>query len=212
MKIAYVVSLVLIIAAFVISAYVYPAAPDEVPSHWDASGEVDGYMSKFWGLLILPIMMSFLFPLFFILPRIDPLKKNIMKFIGYFHGLMIVLFSFFFYTHTLIIFASFGTVFNMTVMLMPALGLMFYFIGIVMENSKQNWFIGIKTPWTLSNEKVWNKTHKLGGKLFKITALLAIVGMFFGELGIWLFIVPVLVLSFYLIAYSYFEYQKETKK
>ena len=95
---------------------------------------------------------------------------------------------------------------------MPALGLMFYFIGIVMENSKQNWFIGIKTPWTLSNEKVWNKTHKLGGKLFKITALLAIVGMFFGELGIWLFIIPVLVLSFYLIAYSYFEYQKETKK
>ncbi len=212
MKIAYIVSLVLIIAAFVISVYVYPAAPDEVPSHWNAKGEVDGYMSKFWGLFILPIIMSLLFPLFLILPKIDPLKKNVMKFINYFHGLIIVLFCFFFYIHVLIIFASFGTIFNMTVMIMPALGLMFYFIGIVTENAKQNWFIGIRTPWTLSNEKVWNKTHKLGGKLLKLMALLAIIGIFFGEWGIWLFIVPVLALSFYLVAYSYFEYQKETKK
>jgi len=212
MKAAYTLSLVLIIAAFAVSGWVYPNVPDKVASHWNASGEVNGYMPKFWGLFLMPFVMALLLPLFVAIPRIDPLKKNITHFIGYFHGLVIVLFGFFFYIHMLTIFANMGVTFNMTVMLMPAMALLFYFLGIVIENARQNWFIGIRTPWTLSSRHVWDKTHKLGGKLFKIMALLALAGMLMGELGLWLFVVAVIALSFYLVAYSYFEYQKENGK
>jgi uncharacterized membrane protein len=81
-----------------------------------------------------------------------------------------------------------------------------------MENAKRNWFIGIKTPWTISNDVVWEKTHKLGGKLFKVAAALSLLGIFFGELAFWFTILPVMAFSVYLLFYSYFEYQKEMKK
>jgi len=64
-------------------------------------------------------------------------------------------------------------------MMVPALGILFYYCGILIENAKRNWFIGIRTPWTLSNEKVWERTHKIGGKLFKIAGLIAFLWYFF---------------------------------
>ena len=81
-----------------------------------------------------------------------------------------------------------------------------------MENAKRNWFVGIRTPWTLSSETVWNKTHKLGAKMFKIAVLLAFIGFFFGSYAIFFVLIPVLSAAGYLMAYSYFEYQKEAKK
>jgi len=212
MKAEYVLSLALIIAAFVVSAWAYPNVPDKVAGHWNASGEVNGYMPKFWGLFLMPFVMALMLPLFMAIPRIDPLKKNILQFIGYFRMLVLVLFGFFFYIHMLIIFANLGVAFNMTVMMLPAIALLFYFLGIVIENARQNWFVGIRTPWTLSSRRVWDRTHKLGGKLFRVVALLALAATFMGEFGLFVFIAAAIAVSFYLVAYSYFEYRKESGK
>ena len=81
--------------------------------------------------------------------------------------------------------------------------------GVLTENAKRNWTIGIRTPWTLSNETVWNKTHKIGGKLFKIVAIISLSGLFLQKYAIFLIIVPVISVAIYTIIYSYVEYRKQ---
>lgn len=100
----------------------------------------------------------------------------------------------------------------MTVMMLPALAILFYYVGILVEKSKPNWFIGIRTPWTLSNEVVWEKTHKLGAKLFKGIAIFSLLGLIFQKYAIWIFLVPMITASIFIVAYSYFEYKKQVKK
>lgn len=95
--------------------------------------------------------------------------------------------------------------------LAPAFGMLFYCCGILTENAKRNWFIGIRTPWTLSNEKVWEKTHKIGGKLFKIAGVIALLGIAFQSYALFFILVPVILVATYTTVYSYIEYQKEIK-
>jgi uncharacterized membrane protein len=90
--------------------------------------------------------------------------------------------------------------------------MLFYYLGILSENVTRNWFIGIRTPWTMSNEKVWDKTHKLGGKLFKIIGLTSLLGVFFQNYAILFTLIPTILITIYTVVYSYFQYKKETKK
>jgi len=92
-----------------------------------------------------------------------------------------------------------------------AAGLLFIGVGILCENTRRNWFIGIRTPWTLSSDKVWDKTHRVGGKLFKIAGVIAIVGIFFQSYAVYFVLIPALLVAAYTIVYSYFEYKKEMR-
>jgi len=199
----------IVILSFAIAVYLYPMMPDRVASHWNAQGQVDGYTDKFWGLFIMPLVSIALLLLFVAIPRIDPLKENIQKFRKTFDIFVILVLLFLFYLFGLTIIWNFGTKFNMIWALVPAFVGLFYYVGILVENAKRNWFIGIRTPWTIMNENVWNRTHKLGGKLFKISALIAVLGMLFEDYALWFVLVPVIAISAYLVVYSYFEYQKE---
>ena len=96
----------------------------------------------------------------------------------------------------------------MTYLLVPALAALYYFIGVLVENAKRNWFVGIRTPWTLSSDRVWNRTHKLGGRLFKAAAIITLVGLLFEPYSFWFAIVPVLLVALYLVVFSYMEYKK----
>ena len=115
------------------------------------------------------------------------------------------------YIHTLTILWSFEYQFNMNLMLIPALVILFYYIGVMTSKAKRNWFIGIRTPWTLSSERVWDKTHQLGGKLIKLSAIVALIGMFFGQYALWFVLLPIMGVMVYLVVYSYLEYKKENK-
>jgi len=209
MKKSNLIILGIILLSFVIAIYLYPQMPEKVASHWNARGQVDSYMSKFWGLFLMPLILAGLFPLFLLIPKIDPLKENIKKFRKYYDGFILVMVLFFFYIYLLTVLWNLDARFNMTQLLIPAIGLLFYYAGILMENAKRNWFIGIRTPWTLSSDRVWDKTHKIGGKLFKVAGLIALVGFFFLKHAIFFMIVPVILFSVYTIIYSYIEYQKE---
>ncbi len=161
MKKSTIIILLIILISFTTGIYFYPQMPGNIASHWNAQGEVDGYMSKFWGLFLMPIISLVLFLLFLFIPRIDPLKVNIEKFRKYFDYFMIIFFAFLFYLYLLTIVWNLGARFNMIQFLSPAFGVLFFYCGIMIENAKRNWFIGIRTPWTLSNEEVWNKTHNI---------------------------------------------------
>ena len=202
----------IVILSFAIAVYLYPMMPDRVASHWNAQGQVDGYTDKFWGLFIMPLVSIALLLLFVAIPRIDPLKENIQKFRKTFDIFVILVLLFLLYLFGLTIIWNFGTKFNMIWALVPAFVGLFYYVGILIENAKRNWFIGIRTPWTIMNENVWNRTHKLGGKLFKISALIAVLGMLFEDYALWFVLVPIIAVSAYLFVYSYFEFQKEMMK
>ncbi|KAA0005070.1 MAG: SdpI family protein [Thermoplasmata archaeon] len=200
-----------ILLSFIIGIYFYPQMPEKIASHWNAQGQVDGYMSKFWGLFLMPLLSMMLFLLFIAIPKIDPLKHNIEKFREYYDGFVVLIIVYLFYVYLLTIFWNIGIRFNMVQPLAPAMGILFYYIGILIENAKRNWFIGIRTPWTLSSEKVWEKTHKIGGKLFKIAGIIAFIGVFFQRYVLFFILVPIILVAAYTIVYSYFEYQKETR-
>ncbi len=122
--------------------------------------------------------------------------------------MIIAMMLFFFYMHLLVVLWNVGVAFNMTLMFLPAIGFLFYYLGVVIENSKRNWFIGIRTPWTLSSDLVWNKTHKLGGFLFKLIGILALFAAFFPNYALYFILIPVLLVITITVVYSYFEFNK----
>jgi len=206
-----IVAIGIILFSFIIGIYLYPQMPEKMASHWNAKGEVDGYMPKFWGLFLMPIISLLIFLLFIAIPKIDPLKQNIEKFRKYYDGFVVLMIAYLFYIYLLTLLWNTGIRFSIVQPLVPAMSILFYYIGILVENAKRNWFIGIRTPWTLSSEKVWEKTHKIGGKLFKIAGIIAFIGIFFQDYAIFFILIPIISVAFYTITYSYFEYQKEIK-
>ncbi len=202
---------IIILLSFAVAFYLYPYFPERMASHWNIKGEVDGYMSKFLGLFLMPFILLGFWLLFVLIPRIDPLKENIEKFRKYFDGFILLIVLFMAYIYSLTIFWNFGIRFDMGQLLTPAIGILFFYCGFLVENAKRNWFIGIRTPWTLSSDRVWEKTHKLGGKLFKIAGIIAFLGLFLPNYSFFFIIFPVLLLTVYTIFYSYFEYKREMK-
>ncbi|VVB59450.1 SdpI/YhfL protein family protein [uncultured archaeon] len=198
-----------IFLSFIIGIYVYPSMPALMASHWNAQGEVNGYMPKFWGLFLLPLISVGLLLLFVAIPRIDPLKENIAKFRKYFDGFVALIILFLFYIHILSLYWNLGARFNFIAATVPALSILFYCVGILLEHTKRNWFIGIRTPWTLSSERVWDNTHAIGGKLFKIAAIIGLFGAVFERYAIWFVLAPVVFVVIYTIVYSYYEWKKK---
>jgi uncharacterized membrane protein len=201
--------ILLILAATIVGAILYPSLPVHMASHWDAQNQVNGYMSRFWGVFMLPIMALGLFLLFLLIPLIDPLKENIAQFRGAFNTFILLLVAFLVYIYLLSLAYNLGYPVNIGQAMMPALGIFIYYAGIMMGKAKRNWFIGIRTPWTLSSETVWAETHRLGALLFKISGVLTILGVFFGDYAFWFIMVPLLGSALFLTVYSYLVYRRE---
>ena len=212
MKLQYILSLALIVIAFAAGIYFYEELPDLMPSHWNAAGEVDDYMEKDAALLFMPAITLFLLGLFILIPKLDPLKKNIEKFRKYYDWFMLLMIAFFIYIYFVTIAWALGYQFSMNYAIMPPLAALFYYIGILCENSKRNWFIGIRTPWTLSSDTVWNKTHRLAGKLYKILAVVFIIGLLIPHEFFIYMMGLVIIIALYPVVYSFFEFQKLTGK
>ena len=170
----------MILLSLAVGIYLYPQFPFLMASHWNIQGVVDGYISRFWGVFLMPLVSFFMFLLFLVIPRIDPLKANVAKFRKYFDWFIVLIMVFFLLIYAFSLRWNLGGFkFDIFVFLPPASGILFYYCGILIENTKRNWFIGIRTPWTLSSDTVWDKTHKIGGKLFKYAGVLAFWGFSF---------------------------------
>jgi uncharacterized membrane protein len=195
--------------AFLVALFLYPQMPDPMPSHWNAAGEVDGYMAKFWGLFLMPLLALGVFVLFLAIPRIDPLKANIAQFIRAYNLMMVLLIGYLLYVYALTLLWALGYQFNMTFTLLPAMGLLFIAIGYLVGKAKRNFFVGIRTPWTLSSDTVWAKTHQLGKWTFVGAGVVSIVCAFLGEVGFWIFTLTLLAAAVVPILYSYILWRRE---
>jgi uncharacterized membrane protein len=211
-KTVFIITLIAL-AGLAFSLWASPRLPETVPSHWNAAGEVDGYSSRGQALFFLPVLTFGLGLLLIYLPNIDPLRANVERFRGVYHWAIIGFSVFFIYLHVLTLLAGMGININMTYSLIPAMGLLFFGLGFMVERAQPNWFIGIRTPWTLSSPTVWQKTHRVGGLAFKVSGVLALVGLIFPvEVGFWFTLIPPLITALGTIIYSYVAYQQERGK
>jgi uncharacterized membrane protein len=202
------IAFVLVVTA-VMTFVMYPVMPDPVPSHWNAAGQVDGHLPKFWGLILIPLLMYGFCVLFVVLPRIDPLRKNYLKFQSYYERFIFALAVFFSVIQLQIILWGMGMQVSPNLTMPVMIGILFICIGFLTEHAEPNWFVGIRTPWTLSSERVWKKTHERGGTLFKLAGVVSMIGTFAG-IHAWLVIIaPVLAVAVYSVVYSYIEFNRE---
>ena len=210
-KLSITISFVLIAIAALVGLVLYIQLPDPMPSHWNAAGEIDGYMSKFWGVWLMPLITLAFTLLLAAVPAIDPLKANIEKFRGLYNVFIVGFVAYMLYVYGLTLAAALGVQFNMTYMLIPAVGLLFVGISFLIEKAKRNFFIGIRTPWTLSSDEVWEKTHKLGAWSFRIGGVLVVIVTFLGENAAWLLLPVLLLMALTPVVYSYFVFARLEK-
>ncbi|MDP1778932.1 MAG: SdpI family protein [Anaerolineales bacterium] len=208
-----IIVLALIATALITGALLLNQLPEQMASHWNENDQVDGTMSKFWGVWMMPLVTLGMFGLFLLIPNIDPLKANIAKFRPTFNLFIALIVAFMLYMHGLTFVWNLGFQnFKMSAAMLPFLGILFIFIGYMLRQAKRNWFIGIRTPWTLSSDSVWDKTHQLGSILFMVSGAFAIFGgLFGGMIAFWLLFVPLIGSTLFLVIYSYILYRDETR-
>jgi len=208
-----IIVLVMIIGATLAGIILWNQLPDPMASHWDVNDQVNGYMSRFWGVFMMPLVTLGMFLIFLIVPNIDPLKANIAKFRETFNLFIAFMVGFMVLVHALTLLWNLGyTNLGIGQAMLPAMGLLFIIIGSLLRKAKRNFFIGIRTPWTLSSDAVWEKTHQLGSILFMISGVLAVFGGFIGgNTAFWMLFIPLISSTVFLLVYSYVLYQRETK-
>jgi len=205
----YILPFVSIVISVLLSIVFYQYLPDQIASHWNIQGVVDGYSNRLNTVLMFPTLQVILFALLVLIPNIDPKKKNIEKFERYFFLFIDAILIFIVLLQLQVFLWNTGIEIQMGTITPILMGSLFILIAQLLKKSKQNYTIGIRTPWTLSSEKVWDKTHKLGAKLFTISGGITILSALFPLYSFYVLIGSILLSTIYLFVYSYLEYRKE---
>ena len=204
---------ILILAAVIATIAVYPRLPDQIPTHWSVSGEVNGWSSRLFGAWMIPLLMAVIWLFMRAIPHIDPRKANYEKFPGMYDALVILILTFMLLMHVLILLSATGTVIRMDRVVMPAVGIFIAIMGVLLPQAHPNWFVGIRTPWTLTSDLSWERTHKVGGALFIALGLLIVASTFIApERAIWLLVVAALGVVAFLFIYSYQVWKQDPSK
>lgn len=165
----------LVVVATVASVLAYPGLDERVPTHWNMSGEVDGWSSRFSVAWLIPLVMAGMVVLFRVLPHIDPRRANYEKFSLAYDTIVVVIMAFMLGMHLLLLATGSGYQLPVARIVPAAVGVMFITLGLLLPKAHPNWFVGIRTPWTLSSDLSWERTHRLGGTLFMLSGALAIL-------------------------------------
>ena len=163
--------LVIAVVAVALSLWAYPRLPPSVVTHWSLNGTPDGYSSRLWALAIIPVMLVIMTVIFNVLPKIDPRHENYVKFLSSYWLIANAVIVFLLVAHGLIIAAGLGFSIKIDRLMPMGIGLLFVFLGNFLTRVEPNWFVGIRTPWTLSSDTVWRRTHRTGGWVFVIGGL-----------------------------------------
>ena len=203
------IAIAILIAALVHLVIAYPDLPAQLPTSWGFNGQVEyGDKSTVWMLYGISVLM---FPLFFIIPKIDPKGKSYEKIDGFYSVFRLVMVVFLIGMLELVIFSAENAHrFNIGKIAMIALSLLMIFMGNYLPKCKHNYTMGIKTMWTYADERVWNDTHRFGGMLFFVSGIISLVAtlllseILYFVIGIGTVLITIVVTT----VYSYFSYKK----
>ena len=206
---------VIIAIQIIIAVYGFAVLPDIVPIHWGANGQANGYGPKWMGTFLYPLMSIGIYVLVRVLlaavPRLGGRQSttaNLKVARIVLAGIML----FMLIIQLVTIAQSLGVGFDMTMVVMWALSLLFVFLGNYMGKIQRNFWMGIRTPWTITNAIVWERTHRLGGWLFVAVGLIGIPCSFIPSLRLWGILVPIIAVSIFLYIYSYVCYRQQTRE
>lgn len=202
----------IVLLPFVYLAYIWNELPEKVPMHWNIKGEIDRFGEKS-ELLLIPILLPLLiYIVFLIVPKIDP-KNKISKMGNKYQHIKILLTTFMSILALFIIYSAKNQSFANPNYIVLLIGILYIILGNYFKTIKANYFIGIRTPWTLENETVWRETHKLGGKMWFIGGIITVIASLIldKQPNFTLFMIITGIITIIPIIYSYFKFKKIEK-
>lgn len=192
-------------------AVLYPRLPEQMAINFSAAGQPNGYLARPLAVALLPGVAAAVLVLFKIVPGIDPLGENIERFQRYYDFFVVFTVGILAYVHGLVLAYNIGYRFDMTTVVVPLLAVTFVVAGYVIENARQNWFVGIRTPWTLSDEEVWDRTHQRAGVLFKLAGVVSLLALALPEYFEVLVVGPVAAAALLATVYSFVLYRRKQR-
>jgi len=205
------IQLCIVTAMLITGLLLWDKLPDQIPSHWNIEGEVDSYMDKEVWIWLFPgitLLLSLMFPFF---SKIDPKKEKYVTFRRPWLILQMVFVGFFAYLYFISLYLTLNPTVSITPFIFGGIGVLLILIGNYLGKIRQNWFLGIRTPWTLDNEEVWNKTQRVGGWSFLIAGLVIFTEAFMLWNVAWVMGIAVAVAILTPVIYSYVLHKKLTK-
>jgi uncharacterized membrane protein len=203
----WVVSLIFVLVMLGVAVWIYPHLPAQTPIHWNAQGEANGWVSPFWAAAFPVLMMAGLAMMFAALPVISPRKFEIAPFARSYGIVVMATLAFLLVVGTLALLAGAGYHVSMQLVAPIAVGALLMVIGNFMGKFRKNFFVGIRTPWTLTSDAVWERTHRLAGWLFVLAGLAWIVGGLANAPPA-VMVIATLVAAFVPVVYSYLLYRR----
>lgn len=199
------------VLALVLGYLVLPFLPSIVPIHWNISGNADATAASSTHVLGFAGIMIVLAVVFWAIPKLEVFKENMKAMQTAYWQLGAIVELFLAAVFILTLLAATGSDFNMSTAVFGLIGILFLAMAFLMPKFKRTFFVGIRTPWTLSNDTVWKKTHEFGSKTFALAGIAFIAGAVLPEsffpfvlgFGIAMGLLPVI--------YSYLEYRKNPK-
>jgi len=202
-------SAVLVAVAAAASAAAAPDLPAEVVSRWDAAGDPTGTMAAATLLVGGPALVAGVAVVFEVLPRIDPLGENVAAFRDAYDAAAVTVAGFLAYAHLLVLGRNLGYGVPIPAALAPAVAVLYVVVGAVVERAEPNWFVGVRTPWTLSSDAVWRETHALAGTLFKAAGVVALAAAAFPSRFVVLVAGPAAATALVTTVYSFLSYRRQ---
>lgn len=203
----------LIVLTIVATAIVYPRLPERVPVHWGLHGQIDRYGSRLQGVTVMPVLMIACWLLLRFLPRIDPRRMNYEKFADTYDLFVNSLMALFLVMQGVMLATALGVPVSMNRVAPALIGVLLIILGNALPRARPNWWFGIRTPWTLSSDRVWMKTHRLGGYLMVLAGLFMLLAA--AIQSPWTLVVAfatILAAGFGSLVYSYFAWRQETSR
>jgi uncharacterized membrane protein len=170
-----ILSIALTAGALAVTLLLYPQMPDKIPTHWNIEGKIDGYGDKAWAAFLMPVILTGLLALFAALPWLSPKQFAVDTFRSTYWFIVLVVTAALVFIHGLTMWAALSGPVDITRPLLAGLLVMFGLMGNVLGKVRRNFYVGIRTPWTLASERVWNDTHRLAGRWFVAAAALGLV-------------------------------------
>ena len=209
-------SIFITVITCVVAAIAINLVPEglQLPIHWNASGEVDRMTNAATALIMPPVLMVASLLILTVLKHLEPRKENLTHSLTAARAIIasvVVLLAIIEAGYVAIIL---GVEFEMHKVILASVGLVLMVAGNFMSKTRSNFFIGIRTPWTLSSDEVWRKTHRLGGKLFMLAGVITMLVAPFANNELLKLVIPVVVVPAALIpvGYSWWLWREEQKK
>jgi uncharacterized membrane protein len=203
----YLVEMLLIAAALVTTVVAYPHLPDSIATHWNLHNQPDGYSPKWALFLVGPGCMAGIMLLMYLLPWLSPKNFKMDSFQSTYLQIMLILVGMMAYFYAVTLWAGLGHPIDVGRAVVGGGCLPLAMMGNLMGKVRRNFYVGVRTPWALANERVWNATHRFAAKTMVVGGLL---GLVFTAAGLnSLLVVAVLLFAVLVpVAYSLFFYKQ----